>query len=182
MKILLLLPLLLIGCASQQEISTLSAASMEVARQQAIAAQARPSTLTIDCSQGGCGNAIVKYTDPRDIQQVTGLNITGTNDVLKAGVQPLADVLTIGVIGVTAGRVIKSIAENGGTGNSNTRNTTIVNGDSNTTTPTSSNTDNTGVNNSTSDRHDAVSTPTVVTQPVPTVVRPEVVQPTVIEK
>lgn len=131
-KLILLLPLLLIGCANQAELTQLSNSSTALAALQLQAVQAHKETLIVDCKDG-CGKARISYTDPRDIPRVTGSKVTGTNDVI-IGVAP-AVTRGVGYVAgaVSAIRIADDIFKNSGNGERTENHTTnINNGDNNT--------------------------------------------------
>lgn len=126
------------GCASESELKILSDNSVRVAQMQAKAVAVRRDTLTVDCSQGGCGNAKITYIDPRDRQQVTGVKVKGTNDVI-VGVAPQVVSIVGWVAGaVAAARIVDDVMAASGGNNTTTHNTTAVIGDNNTTTASTS--------------------------------------------
>jgi len=114
--------IVLSGCASESELQIMANNSTAIAAMQAQAAAVRKETVVVDCSRGGCGKAVISYTDPRDIQKVTGMKFTGTNDVI---IQTLPSFMrAIGWLGAAwaATDIVDSIADIDTSNNTNTSN------------------------------------------------------------
>jgi len=110
------------GCANREELQIMADNSKAIAEMQAKAIALHKETIVIDCSAGGCGKAIISYSDPRDIQRVTGINIKGTNDVI---IQTLPSFMrAIGWLGAAwaATDIVDSIADIDTTNNISTSN------------------------------------------------------------
>ena len=122
------------SCATEPEMRMGYDAQMRIAEIQAQAIISKKETLIIDCSNG-CGNAVIKFTDPRD-NKFSVPAVTNTNDVVKA-VMPSV-VTGIGYIAgaVAVTRVIDDVMAGAGGNNTTSHNTTSVVGDDNTTTAT----------------------------------------------
>jgi hypothetical protein len=170
---------LLAGCSTQP------AAIQAMAEAQAKMAQVR--TLEAECT----GPCKINFTDPRDRQTVrmptngwdAMASITGSVERIVTGaVLPAATVAIVrevrraGEGGNTSNTTTTTNTASGdgsATGGSGAYHTEQIGPDSNNTTTTS------GDTTTTTDSHDATATPTVVNQPPPIVVRPEVVNPVI---
>jgi len=124
-----LIPLILLaGCASQQEMTDAYLAQRAVVEAQTAATV---PLITIECgtAEDACKGLSFAY-NPRN--PIVVPVVTNTNDVLKESIRPITDMLTTGSIVFGAVRLGKSMMENGGSGNTNVRNTNINNGDNST--------------------------------------------------
>lgn len=184
---LIVIIILLSGCASEQELSYAYQAQAAIVEAQASVKEV--DTLTVDCSRG-CGAAVIRYLDPRDRKQITVPKIRGTNDAIVEVAPSATKIVTWTVGAFAATRIVDDVMANIGGGNTTTHNTTTVSGDDNVTTGTTdltksnssvgdSMSDNSLINNSDNsdssdnsviDSHDSVSEPTIVTQPEPIIV------------
>ena len=201
MKSVIILVLVMIqGCASDTELQMGYNAQVSIVQAQ-VGIQNK-DTFIIDCSgRGGCGSAVIHYLDPRDRSRVVVPRIANSNDTV-IGIAP--NIVTgIGILGAAwaATDIFGAFADSAGSGNSST----TINGnnnslsesssksgnshefsdsssiDSNSSTNSTSNVDSNDY--TTTDRHDAVSKPTVVNQPDPVIVNqpdPVIVSTTVV--
>jgi len=180
----------LMGCASKDELIILTENSKAIAHEQALAVQYSPETLVIDCSNDkGCGGVIIKYTDARDRQRVTGVDINGTNDVLMSTTPSIIRGITWlgGIWGAT--EIIGDITSNSGVGNTtidnradNGSNSNVDFAKSNTSADISSVSDKSNHDNPID--NSATATPTIVKQPEPIIVEQDkvkVVNPVVVD-
>ena len=154
-KLIFLLPMFLIGCASQSEMMQAYTSQSAIVAAQTVTTP----VISLKCgdTETACRGLELTYNPRQDVKVPT---VTNTNDVYKAAIQPVADVLTTGSVMFGAVRLGKSMLENAGSGNQNIRNTNIVN-DSD--------------NNTVSGTNDLGQTKD------PLIVRPEIFDPFVIE-
>ena len=177
----ILLVLLLAGCASTEELHMAYQAQIQVAEAQA--SIKRSETIVIDCSKGGCGNAVIKYTDPRD-QQIIVPNVRTSNDTLVE-IFPGIVSLTGWVAGAFAiTKIVDDIATNAGNHNTSINQATVEGDNTLDTASTTSGDSYTQTTSSVVDRHDTIDShdvvsshnatapPTVVVQPPPVLVPP----------
>ena len=118
-----LIPLLfLVGCASNQEMSEAYNAQRAIVEAQT---QTTP-ILQVQCGnqEDACKGFTMVYNPRRDIVVPS---VTNTNDVLKESIAPITDMLTTGSVVFGLARTAKTFSENGGQGNTNVRNTHILN-------------------------------------------------------
>lgn len=180
---------LLSGCASQVEVQTLADAQVKVVEAQSEMGQ--DEAAVIECGPKGCPGLKVTINRPRAAIIVP--EVKGSNDVAISAIKPVLQTVT--TLGVTFGviRGFKAVMDNIGTGNTTTHTNNITNGDGNTNTASSTleKTDTTSAvgDTRTVDSHNitdsynpiddnsAVSVPTVVAQPEPVIVKPQVVRP-----
>ena len=123
--------LLLVGCSSTQEMQSAYKAQQAIVEAQMIASS---PVIRIECGveEDSCKGLKFAYNPRSDIQVPS---VTNTNDVAKEMIQPIADVLTTGSIVFGATRVLKTVSENSGHGNTNVRSTSVISGDENTASP-----------------------------------------------
>ena len=171
----------ILGCASTEELHMAYQAQVQVAEAQAMVK--RGETIVVDCSQGGCGNAVIKYTDPRD-QQIIVPHVRTSNDTLVE-VFPGIVSLTGWVAGAFAvTKIVDDIATNAGNHNTSINqatvegNNTIDQQESHVRDTFSQTTSSVVDRHDTVDSHNVISshnataTPTVVNQPPPVIVQP----------
>lgn len=168
----------LAGCATNPE--TAKAVAEAQAR---IASQ---PTVMIECAQG----CKASYTDPRD--RAVGVRMPTNGWDAVAGVAGSVERIVTGAVlpaaAVAAMREVRRAGEGGNTSTTTTTTHTASGAGASTggaasyeqVGPDSQNTtsgDTATTTSTTTDSHDATATPTVVTQPAPVVIRPEVVTP-----
>ena len=135
--LLLILPMFLIGCASTNKYD--AEIQKEYYRASVSIAKYQPEpepTCKISCPEKGC--QFDELTCNGNTQQtpiaLQRSKTTGESnaEIAKTAIKPLTDMGTAIGLGVTAAKAIKTVAENGGQDNTNTRNTNVINGDNNT--------------------------------------------------
>lgn len=171
---------LLVGCTTNQHDENIQKAYYEAVKKKA---EVVKPTLRITC-ESGC-TAELTLPDESVVQRAkTNTEVSG--DVTKAAIGPVTGVVSGAVDAVAVGYIAKTIAENAGSNNVNTRSTTSVVGDSNSTSATTSMATNDSVDNSDNsniDRHDTVDNRVDDNSVVdshdqtatPTIVKPEVI-------
>lgn len=181
---------LMSGCASQAELQTLANSRDNVVRAQT-EMQSQP-LFTIKCGQDGCRGLDFAYTPAPAVIIVP--SVKGTNDVIVGVAPAIASSVTWLGGAFAATRIVDDIMSSTGTGNTNTHNTTAISTEGDvqfSSTSTLSNTDTTSLigdtrtmdNHSITDSYNpvddnsAVSVPTIVTNQVPVIVKPQVVRP-----
>ena len=168
---------LLVNCASEQELQLAYMAQVEVV--QAQTAIQDKDTITVDCSKGGCGGAVIHYLDPRDRNRISVPIVKGTNNVIIETLPSVTNMFTWAVGAFAVTEIIDDITHNAGSNNRST--TTNVAGQNNTV-DNSFSADVSGDSSTDSSNHNnpvdnsAVSTPTVVEQPAPVIVDPLIVE------
>ena len=169
------------GCASQSELQTLANSRDNVVRAQT-EMQSQP-LFTIKCGNSGCKGLDFAYTPAK--QAIIVPNIKGTNDVIVGVAPAVASSVTWLGGAFAATRIVDDIMTNAGGGNTNTHNTTSINGDDNqfSSTSTLNKNDTRTTTGATTDRHDTIDSHNAVSEPVivkPSVVRPSVVKPEIV--
>ena len=178
----LLIPTLLLGvlggCASTKELSQAYKAQREVVQAQA---KATKPLFELSCDTG-CEGLNFKYTPHTDYVVP---KVTNTNDVINSVVPYAASLTSTLGIAYAGMQVARDVTKNMGGRNTNVTNNTITNGNGNTNTntqnPTKTVTD--GVINDNQNHavdNSSTATPTIVNQPSPIIVNPEVVNPVVV--
>jgi hypothetical protein len=184
MKILSVVVFIIIqlaGCASQSELQTLADSRDNVVRYQT-EMQSQP-LFTIKCGKDGCQGLDFAYTPAR--VGVVVPNVKGTNDVIVGVAPAIASSVTWLGGAFAATRIVDDIMTSAGGGNTNTHNTTSINGDDNQFSSTSNlnKNDSHNVTGETTDRHDTIDSHDAVSKPVvvkPSFVRPSVVKPEIV--
>lgn len=123
---------LLVGCASQQEIETLAMYNTQSVIAQ-VQAQDKP-TLSIKCIRGSCEGLDINFIHPSDRKRVISHRVRGRNDVITETLPSLTKMFTWAVGAWAASDIISSVsnASNGNTVNTSvTERNNTVNGDNN---------------------------------------------------
>jgi len=171
----------LTGCAGQSELKALLDSRDTVVKHQAEMEQ--DDAVVIKCGSKGCPGLEVTYKRPR--MPIIVPSVKGTNDVIVGIAPAVASSVTWLGGAFAATRIVDDIMTNAGGGNTNTHNTTSINGDDNqfSSTSTLNKNDTRTTTGATTDRHDTIDSHNAVSEPVivkPSVVRPSVVKPEVI--